>query len=194
MFLERPHLRFDGLYVSRNTYIKRGLVEWCAAEARPHLHVSPVPGLCVTSLSSSRLSQAKAFEVHEPYPVFPTLLDRVSDPLCAVFVRRRVKSACHLVCYYRYVRFLPDGHLLYRTSPEVVSRVARRLVDAPGQQGCRKDDAVHEGRYRCQVRGQPRVESVLCPAPVDRLREPVFMAPSRAQGGSLAGAPPAISV
>lgn len=35
MFLERPHLRFDGLYVSRNTYIKRGLVEWCAAQALP---------------------------------------------------------------------------------------------------------------------------------------------------------------
>jgi len=28
MFLDRPHLRFDGLYVSRNTYIKRGIVEW----------------------------------------------------------------------------------------------------------------------------------------------------------------------
>ena len=28
MYLDRPHLRFEGLYVSRNTYIKRGIVEW----------------------------------------------------------------------------------------------------------------------------------------------------------------------
>ena len=28
MYLERPHLRFDGLYVSRNTYIRTGVTEW----------------------------------------------------------------------------------------------------------------------------------------------------------------------
>lgn len=28
MFLNRPHLRFDGIYVSRNTYIRTGIVEW----------------------------------------------------------------------------------------------------------------------------------------------------------------------
>eukprot|EP00882_Tetradesmus_deserticola_P006606 GHRQ01006956.1.p1 GENE.GHRQ01006956.1~~GHRQ01006956.1.p1 ORF type:complete len:322 (+),score=145.94 GHRQ01006956.1:228-1193(+) len=27
-FLEQPHLRFDGLYVSRNTYIRQGVSEW----------------------------------------------------------------------------------------------------------------------------------------------------------------------
>ncbi len=59
MFVDRPHLRFDGVYVSRNTYIKRGIVEW------------------------------------------------------------RVRNACHVVCYFRYCRFSPDGTLLYRTSPEV---------------------------------------------------------------------------
>ena len=59
MFMDRPHLRFDGVYVSRNTYIKRGIVEW------------------------------------------------------------RVRNACHVVCYFRYCRFSPDGTLLYRTSPEV---------------------------------------------------------------------------
>ena len=28
MFLERPHLFFDGVYVSRNTYIRTGVTEW----------------------------------------------------------------------------------------------------------------------------------------------------------------------
>lgn len=28
MYLERPHLRFDGLYCSRNTYIRTGVTEW----------------------------------------------------------------------------------------------------------------------------------------------------------------------
>jgi hypothetical protein len=28
MFLNSPHLRFDGLYVSRNTYIRQGVAEW----------------------------------------------------------------------------------------------------------------------------------------------------------------------
>ena len=28
LFLERPHLRFDGIYVSRNTYIRTGITEW----------------------------------------------------------------------------------------------------------------------------------------------------------------------
>jgi F-box protein 9 len=28
MFLESPHLRFEGLYVSRNTYIRQGVAEW----------------------------------------------------------------------------------------------------------------------------------------------------------------------
>ena len=46
----------------------------------------------------------------------------------SLFRRRRVKNASHLVCYFRYARFLPDGRLLARTSPEVVARVARWLV------------------------------------------------------------------
>jgi len=28
MFIHHPHMRFDGLYVSRNTYIRTGITEW----------------------------------------------------------------------------------------------------------------------------------------------------------------------
>ena len=59
MFLQRPHMRFDGLYVSRNTYLRKGLTEW------------------------------------------------------------RYKNPVHLVTYFRYLRFLPDGRFITRTSPEV---------------------------------------------------------------------------
>ena len=59
MFLQRPHLRFDGLYVSRNTYIRTGLTEW------------------------------------------------------------RIKNPVHLVTYFRYLYFMPDGRFTTRTSPEV---------------------------------------------------------------------------
>lgn len=60
MFLKRPHLRFEGLYVSRNTYIHTGITEW------------------------------------------------------------RIKNPVHLVTYFRYIRFFPNGTLLQRTSPEVI--------------------------------------------------------------------------
>lgn len=67
MFLRKPHLRFDGIYVSRNTYIKTGVAEW-----------------------------------------------RVSNPV-------------HLVCYFRYIRFLPDGTLILFI---LLSRERERDIDA----------------------------------------------------------------
>jgi hypothetical protein len=33
MLLERPHLRYDGIYVSRNTYLRTGVVEWSVRNA-----------------------------------------------------------------------------------------------------------------------------------------------------------------
>ncbi|KAG2437601.1 hypothetical protein HYH02_011241 [Chlamydomonas schloesseri] len=71
MFIHHPHLRFDGLYVARNTYVKTGVVE---------------------------------FTNHRPV---------------------------HLVSYYRYFRFLPDGTFLYRTSPQILKLVAKAMVAPP---------------------------------------------------------------
>ena len=95
MYLDRPHLRFDGLYVSRNTYIRPGITEW------------------------------------------------------------KVRNPVHLVCYFRYLRFLPDGTLIYRTSPETVSKVARSML-APkkvslrpsGSSRAASESSLQEGRYR----------------------------------------------
>eukprot|EP00898_Chlorokybus_atmophyticus_P004879 jgi/Chlat1/5392/Chrsp35S05305 len=67
MFMEKPRLRTDGVYASRNTYIKVGACEWA---------------------------------VHNPV---------------------------HLVCYFRYLRFKPDGMLLYRTTAEKVAVAARQM-------------------------------------------------------------------
>ena len=90
MFLERPHLRFDGVYVSRNTYIRTGLVEW------------------------------------------------------------RVRNPVHLVCYFRYLRFFPDGTLLYRTTPDIVANVASSMLAAG--RGTKQGQQVQGGRYRLTVR------------------------------------------
>lgn len=95
MFLQTPHLRFEGLYVSRNTYIRQGVAEW-----------------------------------------------------------RREKT-CHLVTYFRYFRFFPDGTLLYRTSPNTVKQVAKSLQRNPCQHGTRTaakyEQHVHTGRYVIKV-------------------------------------------
>ena len=70
MFHVRPRLRRDGIYVSRNTYIRTGIPEW------------------------------------------------------------KVKNPVHLVCYYRYLRFLPQSNqMVYRTSPLVLKHVYRSLMD-----------------------------------------------------------------
>lgn len=90
MFLDRCHLRFDGIYVSRNTYIRTGIVEW------------------------------------------------------------RVKNPVHLVCYYRYYRFFPDGQLLYRTSPDVVSKVVSSLIRQPAG-ASKKNAVVMTGQYQLKV-------------------------------------------
>jgi F-box protein 9 len=95
MFLDSPHLRFQGLYVSRNTYIRQGVAEW-----------------------------------------------------------KREKT-CHLVTYFRYFRFFPDGTLLYRTSPQTVIKVAKSMLGNPCQHGVRPaakyDQHVHSGRYVIKV-------------------------------------------
>lgn len=87
MFLDRPRVRHDGVYVSRNTYIRTGIPEW------------------------------------------------------------KVKNPVHLVCYYRYIRFLPNGMYVYRTSPMVLKQVIKSLlVDGCVPHGDK--DKVYLGRYK----------------------------------------------
>ena len=70
------------------------------------------------------------------------------------------KHAVHLVAYYRYMRFLPGSRIVYRTSPDVVARVAKTLVP-PAAALTRKsrrherDDSLLTGRYRLDVRSCP---------------------------------------
>lgn len=90
MFLDRPRVRQDGVYVSRNTYIRTGIPEW------------------------------------------------------------KVKNPVHLVCYYRYMRFLPNGMYMYRTSPLVLKQVIKSL-QWDRSSGCvphGEKDKVYLGRYK----------------------------------------------
>ncbi|XP_050237599.1 F-box protein 7 [Mercurialis annua] len=82
MWLLRPRVRTDGLYVSRNTYIRTGVREWTV--------INPV----------------------------------------------------HLVCYYRYMKFLPSGRFLYKTSSHTVKEVVKCMNNRSS-----KADDVFSGRY-----------------------------------------------
>ena len=99
MYMDRCHLRFDGLYVARNTYIRTGATEW------------------------------------------------------------KVRNPVHLVAYYRYCRFFPDGTFVYRTTPETVSKVAKSLLLYDGRARTTRnahvkhEQAVNCGRYKLSERG-----------------------------------------
>lgn len=93
MYLDRGHLRFDGVYVARNTYVRMGAVEW------------------------------------------------------------RVKHAVHLVAYYRYLRFMPDGTILYRTSPDPVAKVARSLLHPSRRRQEAGGGGPQHGRFKLQDDG-----------------------------------------
>ncbi|EFJ32549.1 hypothetical protein SELMODRAFT_270563 [Selaginella moellendorffii] len=67
MWHHRPRLRFDGIYVSRNTYIRAGVAEW-----------------------------------------------KVTNPV-------------HLVCYYRYIRFFPNGRFLYKNTALRLKEIAKTM-------------------------------------------------------------------
>lgn len=90
MFFDRPRVRQDGVYVSRNTYIRTGIPEW------------------------------------------------------------KVKNPVHLVCYYRYMRFLPNGRYVYRTSPLVLRQIIKSLqVDSgPGSVPHGDKGTTYVGRYK----------------------------------------------
>uniref|UniRef100_A0A061QUB9 F-box protein 9 n=1 Tax=Tetraselmis sp. GSL018 TaxID=582737 RepID=A0A061QUB9_9CHLO len=98
MFLERPHLRFDGIYVSRNTYLRVG---------EQSLYV---------------------------------------------------KNPVHLVLYFRYLRFLPGGSLVYRTCPHVPSAAAPSMLNFArhvSRKGFSRDGVnIMEGRYRLEPNGR----------------------------------------
>lgn len=148
MLLERPHLRYDGIYVSRNTYLRTGVVEWS------------------------------------------------------------VRNAVHLVLYFRYLRFFPDGSFAYRTSPEPLSRVHRTLATrqqpaARQLQRRGKGDAeqVHHGRFKhsgdrvwtamrydprsaTEIRSRLRLRST-CPGANNRLDIQALVSWDRQEGQAL---------
>ncbi|KAJ7539782.1 hypothetical protein O6H91_11G108600 [Diphasiastrum complanatum] len=82
MWLQRPRLCFDGLFVSRNTYIRAGVVEW------------------------------------------------------------KIVNPVHLVCYFRYIRFYPNGKFLYKNSSLKLREVAKLMDGRPS-----KIESIFGGRY-----------------------------------------------
>eukprot|EP00775_Hariotina_reticulata_P009348 gene9348-9511_t len=64
-------------------------------------------------------------------------------------VEWRHEKAVHLVTYFRYFRFFPDGSLLYRTSPHTIKQVVKTLLKSPGQAKGqhRNEQFVYNGRY-----------------------------------------------
>lgn len=56
------------------------------------------------------------------------------------------------VCYYRYLRFLPGGQFLYRTSPQPLREVARSLLRPPPARGRAAEEFTQRGRFLLRVR------------------------------------------
>jgi hypothetical protein len=79
-------------------------------------------------------------------------------------------------------RFLPDGTFLYRTSPEVLSKVERSLR-TPFVRS-RGDEGVQRGRYLLLVRTHPRWRAVLM-SPLWRLASPLSVAGNAFGGYSM---------
>lgn len=72
----------------------------------------------------------------------------------------RANNTVHLVSYFRYFRFLPDGTFIYRTSPLVISKVVKSLTthvrlhgEAKVSNKAGRDEQVHSGRYAIKVCG-----------------------------------------
>lgn len=75
-------------------------------------------------------------------------------------VEWRANNTVHLVSYFRYFRFLPDGTFIYRTSPLVISKVVKSLTthvrlhgEAKVSNKAGRDEQVHSGRYAIKVCG-----------------------------------------
>lgn len=87
MFIKRPRIRLDGVFVSRNTYMRTGVSEW------------------------------------------------------------RREKPIHICVWFRYLRFLPGGKFVYRTSAYPLKQVVKSLNDSY-QTGKSGHDVQHVGRYR----------------------------------------------
>ncbi|KAJ4814135.1 F-box only protein 9 [Rhynchospora pubera] len=95
MWVYRPRLRMDGLYVSRNTYIHTGIPEFKFTKT---VHV-----VCY-------------------HPYFLVFQGRILHIQFLNFIRVIVPVQ---VCYYRYIRFYPSGKFLYKISSQRVKEVVK---------------------------------------------------------------------
>jgi F-box only protein C-terminal region len=109
MYLDRPHVRHDGIYVSRNTYIK-------VPDHAQYLHQ---PGSTTGATLAKHMCKCSCSCCRMMLVAILGLEASIDCALQRGIVEWRVRNACHLVAYYRYYRFLANGSLLYRTSPEV---------------------------------------------------------------------------
>mmetsp|Transcript_34878 Transcript_34878/g.76232 ORF Transcript_34878/g.76232 Transcript_34878/m.76232 type:complete len:312 (-) Transcript_34878:246-1181(-) len=96
MWMLRPRLRLDGVYVSRNTYVKPGMAGWS--------YTAPV----------------------------------------------------HLVVYYRYYLFRPEGSFVYKTSPHPLRQVYKELLRT---RRTRRDDHYYLGTWELN---EDKLSTVFC--------------------------------
>ena len=84
LYLATPHLRFDGVYASRNTYIRAGLTEWRRGSCPVHVSVE----------RGGRLDGARARRPLAPHTRPPPLSGRHLLPLLPLpAARPRVRPA-----------------------------------------------------------------------------------------------------
>ena len=76
-------------------------------------------------------------------------------PECVPWAGLPSRLGAAQVCYYRYLRFLPGGQFLYRTSPQPLREVARSLLRPPPARGRAAEEFMQRGRFLLRVRAMP---------------------------------------
>ncbi|KAL6515616.1 hypothetical protein OROHE_018650 [Orobanche hederae] len=158
MWLLRPRLRTDGLYVSRNTYIRAGVAEWKTTNP---VHIS-VRVQFVLDSDSPPTRLGFVSDAVGPRPDDADLRTREGRSFrrghLFFFKRdmnRTATESRHLqprqtdsdtlsaeVCYFRYLRFYPSGRFLYKNSSQKIKDVVKYMNFRSS-----KGDCVFSGQY-----------------------------------------------
>lgn len=157
MYLEHPHLRCDGIYVSRNTYFRLGIVHW---DVKNPVHLVVYYRSATEHPAAPRNTVFVA--THATVTCDHPRTGSLPHPLKAIAMHQAILLVQHVATHghprhrahdsaptCRYFRFFADGTVLTRTSPDILRKVAPSLTKMPHYLPPR--DSRLPGRWKLQV-------------------------------------------